>query len=826
MKLYLIDGSSLAYRGHFAFIKNPLINSKGENTSAVFGFLNSTLKLLKEEKPTHILVVFDAPGPTHRRKKFDQYKIQRPKMPEELRRQFPIIKEVLSALGITCYEQSGLEADDIIASLAKSVSEKGLEVIIFSGDKDFLQLLNQDVRILHPRDFKIYDRDSSKERIGVLPSQVVDFLALTGDSADNIPGVKGIGPKTAVPLLERFGSLDNIYANLDRIERERLRNLLLEQRESAYLSKELATLRTEEEIPLGIKAIERKELIKERLLALLSRLEFFSMIERLGLSPLSTYQELKAEDILTDRIDTVAVSSLSDTVAVATSSGVLLLRETGMLNKIIDRSLTVVTDNSKTIPLLDKKIFDIAIASYLLEPSLGNQSLPKASLKYLSRPLPSQTGDEKRSEIEKYLLSRAAILYSLYPFLRDELKSRKLERIYYDIELPLSKVLREMETRGVLLDLEFFSDTKREMKERLTTLERDIYSMAGIKFNINSPKQLSHILFDRLGLPKLKRTKTGTSTDHGVLIRLIGSHKIVELLLEYRETEKLRSTYIDAIPELVCKDGRVRTVWCQTSTSTGRLSSIEPNLQNIPDMVRKGFIAPSGFLLISADYSQIELRIVASLSGDESMKEAFEQGQDFHTRTAALILGIEEEDVDKKEREMAKAINFGIIYGMGAWGLSKRLGISVGDADSFISMYFRTYPGVKDWIDRTIREVTENGYTTTLLGRKRYFDTMKAPDVRAAINAPVQGSAADMIKLAMINLNKALSHKESGIIIQVHDELVLEVKESERTEVADLVKREMENAITLDVPVICDMKIGKNWGEMSGRLTHGKIRNQ
>ncbi len=813
MKLYLIDGSSIAYRGHFAFIRNPLRNSKGENTSAVFGFLNSILKLLSEQNPSHLLVAFDAPGPTARHRKFKEYKAQRPKMPEELRRQLPIIKELLSSLGISFYEKEGLEADDIIANLAGKAVDDNFEVVIFSGDKDFLQLLNEKIKILNPRDFKIYNNENAKELLGVLPEQVVDFLALSGDSIDNIPGVKGIGPKTAQKLLEKFNSLDGIYKNLNRIENEKTKKLLIENKEIAYLSRELVKPIMDEESVINIKETKRKEINEKELTELLSNLEFFSIIEKLGLSSAVDIPVIKTKDVLSG--DIMAVTSIADFTVIATEEGASILKDKDATNELLNRPRLIVTDNCKDLTSSkEKEIFDVAIASYLLEPSLGVNSLPKASLKYLSRPFPSPKKNATRDEIEKCALIRSSIILSLYPVLKEELKKKELEKIYYDMEIPLSKVLSKMEKRGVLLDMNFFQETGNVLKQKLNDLEKEIYKEAGMGFNINSPKQLSYILFEKLGLPRQKRTKTGASTDYEVLLKLSPYHRIIELLLNYRETEKLRSTYIDAFPKLIQEDGRVRTKWCQTSTATGRLSSLEPNLQNIPEMVRKGLVAPPGFKLLSADYSQIELRIVASLSGDKNLKCAFERGDDIHTKTASLILGIVEGLVGKKERDLAKMINFGIIYGMGAWGLSRRLGIPLKDARIFINAYFKTYPGVKDWVDKTIRDVSEKGYTTTMLGRKRYFDDIKTTDIRAAINAPVQGSAADLIKIAMINLDKALSGTENGITIQVHDELVLEVKEEELNEISNLVRKEMENAISLDIPILCDIKVGENWGEM------------
>ncbi len=821
MRLFLVDGSSLAYRGHFAFIRNPLRNSRGENTSAVYAFINSIIKLLSEQKPEYILVAFDASGPTHRHEKYEEYKAQRPKMPKELGQQIPIIKEILQSFGITYYEESGLEADDIIGTLTKRATKEGLEVTIFSGDKDFVQLLDGNVNILNPRDSKIYDRTTAKERIGVSPEHVVDFLALTGDSIDNIPGVKGIGPKTAASLLERFSSLDGIYANIEKIESEKIKRLLTQDRKKAYLSRDLARLEISEDLPVEIESLKLQKIQKGDLLRLLTRLEFFSIIEKLGISTQKYTEMPKIEEIPEGTIEFLGISILERVIAFSTDSYTTV---TGMDNlekirSLINRSENVVTDSSKELFRLsslerDKKTFDVATAAYLIEPSLGSYSLPKAFLRYLSEPLPYPSKKSTKAVIAGCASLRAKIFLKIYSILSDELKKRDLEKIYNEVEFPLTYVLAKMEERGVLIDKEFFDSESKRLKEELRGKEKAIYKAAGITFNINSPKQLSYVLFEMLGLPVVKRTKTGVSTDHEVLMKLAPHHELVELLLKYREIEKVRSTYIDAIPNLIDRDGRVRTQWCQNTTSTGRLSSIGPNLQNIPPGVRKGFVPPKDWVLLSSDYSQIELRIVASLSGDSNLKEAFTKGEDIHIRTAALILGVPEESVGPKERGIAKMINFGIIYGMGAYGLSSRLGIPVEDADHFIKAYFKTYPKVKEWVENTVKDATEIGYTRTVLGRKRYFERVGGADARAAINAPVQGSAADMIKIAMVNIHDALSNMESRLIIQVHDELVIETPRQELSKVAEIVKREMEGAISLSVPVICDLKVGKNWGEM------------
>ncbi len=827
MRIFLIDGSSLAYRGHFAFIRNPLRNSKGENTSAAFAFTNSIMKLLSEKKPEYILVAFDAPGPKHRHEKYEQYKAQRPKMPPELRQQIPIIKELLSAIGIKYYEETGLEADDIIGTFTKRGTEKGFEVTIFSDDKDFVQLLDDNVNILKPRDFKIYYKSNAKDWIGVIPEHVVDFLALTGDSIDNIPGIKGIGPKTAAALLEEYASLDGIYSNIDNIKKDKLKNLLIKEKDTAYLSRELAELEISENVPIDIKSLRLGDIQKNELLNLLTKLEFFSLIEKLGVSSQKQAEEVKTakkvriEELLEKDIDEIGVSLIDKFIAISTYSytTIIDINNKEKIKELIKHSKKVVTDVSKDLfklSVLDKNksTFDVATASYLIEPSLGSYSLPKASLRYLSRPFPHLPKKPVMTDMSVCASHRASTVLRLYPILSEEIKKRDLESIYDNVDFPLSFVLAKMEVIGVLVDRNFFNEESKRLKEELQNYEEMIYSHAGMKFNINSPKQLSFILFEKLELPIVKRTKTGASTDHEVLVKLAPHHEMVELLLKYRETEKIRSTYIDAIPQLVETDGRVRTNWCQNTTSTGRLSSIGPNLQNIPQSVREGFIAPSDWLLLSSDYSQIELRIVASLSGDNTLKEAFEKNKDIHTRTAAHILGIPEESVGKKERGLAKMINFGIIYGMGAYGLSSRLGISVGDANQFINAYFKTYPKIKDWVERTIKEATEQGYTKTILGRKRYFETVNGADARAAINAPVQGSAADMIKIAMINIHNKLEGMKSRMILQVHDELVLEVPKEELSKVAEIVKREMEGAISLDVPVVCDIKVGTDWGKM------------
>lgn len=842
-ELYLVDGSSLAYRSYFAFIRNPLRNSKGQETSAVFGFINSILKLLDEKNPQYIVVAFDAPTPTFRHVQFEEYKATRMKAPFQLKAQIPIIKELVQVLGITLMENPGIEADDTIGTLAKKAEKQGFSVIIFSSDKDFFQLLSPRIKIMDPRDFKTYDESSAEAKLGIPPSRVTDFLALTGDAIDNIPGVAGIGPKTAVELIRKFGSLEDIYNNLNRIEKNRIKELLNQYREEAFLSKDLVTIETNADIEL--KGLERREPDERRLFEILRELELFSIMKRLSTHKEKNFEISESAEVFLNEVkDKIGIVFLPKqyensnffSLSIEKGQASVFRGDLSPLKAILSnpKILKITPDVKSLFSKFDVQgeVFDTLLASYLLKPGIKEHSLEYLGLQYLGVSLASlqdllgkgrtkkRIGELSPKLLANYLGERASIILELEERLKGELKDKALYELLVNVEIPLAKVLSNMERNGVLIDRNYFKNESARLAKELEILEHEIYELAGEQFNIRSPKQIAHILFKKLGLPHAKRTKTGYSTDFDTLTKLAQQYELPRKILEYREFFKLKSTYIDAIPALADPvTDRVRTTWTQTVTATGRLSSVNPNLQNIPKKeIRKGFIAPKRSVILACDYSQIELRIVASLSEDTRLMEAFKNNEDIHAKTAQLIFN----ETGDKARRKAKVVNFGIIYGMGPYGLSKELNISVGEADLFIRTYFLTYPGVKAWIDNTLKEAHEKGYVSTILGRRRYFDEINSENVRtrefeerAAINAPVQGSAADMIKVAMINIDKEFNKQglKTKMIMQVHDELVFEVPEEELDEVKDLVKEKMETAIPLKVPVVVDMGVGKNWYE-------------
>ena len=858
--LWLVDGSSLACRGFFAFIRSPLRNSRGENTSAIFGFVNSLFKLLNEKKPEYLLVSFDAEGPTFRHQQFKEYKATRPKLPRELPPQIPVIKHILNLMGIKTLEVEGVEADDVIGTLTESAKRDGFETIIFSEDKDFLQLESQEIKIFNPRTFEF---TYSQEKLGIPSKWVSDFLALTGDTIDNIPGVPGIGPKTASKLINKFGGIEGIFNNLSQIEQEKTKKAIEENREQILSSKKLTTIRCDCDIKIGPDDLRIGERDESTLISIFRELEFFSIIKKLKPTPQVEVIPSQAGSLChhLERVEVIPleVIPLNDFLkSIKEQRGIISISVVffesyfslacdeekafvfrGKENEEVSPQLVEVMEQpeiKKITPdskLLFRKfdsvkevspqgVFDLVLASYLLKSEIRNHSIDELATLWLGEPL-STLDFKKRNFSEQELINwlgkRAIISNKLYGVLKKELEEKKLYKLFCDIEMPLARVLANMEEVGVLIDRDYFAQESSVLEGKLKELEEEIYKSAGERFNLRSPLQISHILFEKLGYPKSKRTKKGYSTDQEVLAELAKNYEIPKKLLEYRELFKMKSTYLDAIPALVDSMGRVHTTWQQTITATGRLSSTNPNLQNIPRKeVRKGFIAPPNWLILSADYSQIELRILASISGDDTLREAFEQNEDIHTKTASLIFGIPESEVTPDERKKAKVVNFGIVYGMGPYGLSQRLKIGVEEASTFIASYFLTYPGVKRWIDELLDFVRKNGYVETLLGRRRWLSGINSDNARvrefeerAAINAPIQGTAADMIKVAMIRIHEKLKGLKSRIVLQVHDELVLEIPEGEVDEVKELVWFEMEHGIELKVPVVVDIGIGENW---------------
>jgi len=838
-RLFLIDATAFCYRAFYAL--QGLSTSFGQPTNAIYGFLNILNKILKEKKPDYLAVCFDVSRETFRTKKYAQYKIQRPPMPDGLSSQIPLIKELVSAYGLNIFEKEGFEADDVIATLARKAKLKGISVTIVSSDKDILQLVDDSTVVLSPYKDEgvLYDSNKVKERFGVGPDKVTDIIALMGDDADNIPGVPGIGEKTATNLITEYGSLDKLLHDVEKIKQDKLRNTIRENVEKINLNKELVQLRMDVDIDFNLEKIKIGEPDTKELFRLFKYLEFKGMLRELPREeekPLDLSVErieegalkemLSAQEeliIYGDSFDKMLFCAKNKFFEVTNPAGVLKsILQDGKVKKLSHDLKRIKTSLAKEGVILGGLYFDTMIASYLANPSKPGYSLSDLALDYLSEPV---------SNKEMEPLKAIDLIRRLKPKLEEELEGKLLSKLFSEVEMPLCEVLAEMEINGIKIDTEALGSLSRDLEVRLIKLIEEIYELSGTQFNINSPKQLREILFEKLKLPVVKRSKTGPSTDEEVLRTLAEKHKLPNLLLEYRQLTKLKNTYIDALPELIDKKtGRIHTTFNQTGTETGRLSSSNPNLQNIPvktdigKKIRSAVIASGkDRCLLSCDYSQIELRILAHLSKDEYLISAFQKDKDIHKTTASLIYGIEEKDVVDQMRETAKRVNFGIVYGLTSYGLSRDLGIPVDEAQNFIDSYFMRYPGVKDYIEKEIKKAEKDGFVTTILGRRRYIPEIRNKNMairqfaqRQAVNTPIQGSASDLIKLAMLAIHKDLSsgRLNTQMILQIHDELVFDVPGQELEELAKLVKNRMENVLKLEVPIRVDIKKGKNWLEL------------
>ncbi len=900
-RLFLVDGSALVYRSYFAFIRNPLLNSKGENTGALFGFASALLRLLKEEHPDGAAVVFDTPQPTFRHRRYAPYKATRQKMPDELVARLPDVREITQALGVALLELPGYEADDVIGTLARRAEREGIETFVVSGDKDFLQLVSDRVRIYSPGRGgaapRIVGPGEVEKEFGVPPTRVVDVLALMGDASDNIPGVTGVGEKTAVKLVRDFGDLEGVLRRASEVDRKSIRDVLSspEAADLARLSRDLATIDTEAPIGLEPTALALGTRDDRTLRRIFQRFEFTSLLDALprerageGLryATVRTREDLedlaarleRSSELVVDtettsidplRADLVGLSfSLAPFeatyVPVNLRPGIFepepgpaeTRRVLEVLRPVLENpAIRKVGQNVKYDALvlsahgvtLRGIAFDTMIASYLIDPSQRQHNLDALALRFLdlkktateeligrgSKQL--SMADVAVEDVAAYACEDADVTQRLKGILEPRLRELEVHSLFENVEMPLVPVLVEMERTGVALDVTILERMSTELGERAEQLEAEVRGIAGEPFNLSSPIQLGQILFeklriqDALGVRRLRRTKTGYSTDQRTLERFAG-HPIVEKLLDHRQTIKLKNTYVDALPRLVNpRTGRLHTSFNQTVAATGRLSSSDPNLQNIPirtDVgreIRKAFVAGQpGWQILSADYSQIELRILAHLTGDAALVEAFLAGEDVHRRTAARMFGLEAGEVPKELRSQAKVINFGIIYGMTPAGLALATKIPVVEAEAFIRAYFEAYPGVKRFIEGTIQSARRDGYVTTLLNRRRYIPEISSPDpgVRkmaenVAVNTPLQGAAADLIKVAMIRIHARLKEEglRSRMILQVHDELVFEVPEDESESLARMVKREMEGALALRVPILTDVKVGRSWFE-------------
>lgn len=882
-KFYLIDGNGYIHRAYHAL--PPLTTSTGEEVGAVYGFIRMLNKIARQ-KPDYIVVCFDYPAPTFRHREFVEYKATRKEIEPPLRGQIPLTKEIVKAMNMPSFEKEGYEADDLIAILAKKFSQD-IQIIIVTGDKDMLQLVNDRTFVFNEHKNIFYNRDKIKEKYSVEPEQLPDVFGLAGDPIDNIPGVSGIGEKTAIKLIQQFHSIENLYANLDSLS-GKIKENLEKDKENAFLSKKLVTLN--QEVPLEFKLedfLPPKEPKRDTLIHLLRRLEFSSLAREL--LPEETYEKVDYQAILEEKEFENLFTLLKNSHVFSfdletTHINPLLAKIVGLsfsfepqkayylplghhylncpeqlpkneiLNKLksifenpeikkygqnIKYDLLVLRQEGTSLKGI---AFDTMIASYLLNPSKQKHNLGDIVLEYLGEkmtPIENLIGKGKKQttidkidieQVKNYSCADADKVLQLVEILRPLLKEKKLDDLFYNIEMPLLNVLAEMENDGIRIDVKYFKNLSNEFAQEIEKLEKKIYQLAGQELNLNSPKQLAFILFEKLSLPVIRRTKTGVSTDEEVLKNLSSLHELPRLLLEYRELQKLKSTYIDSLIDLVNPGtGRVHTSFNQTITATGRLSSSEPNLQNIPirtelgRKIRRGFIPEEGRLFLSADYSQIDLRVLAHVSADPVLTDAFRKGEDIHNATACEIFGISAEKITPELRRIAKTINFGIVYGMSAYGLSQQLNISQEEAEKYIESYFLKYSGVKSWIEKILKEAREKGYVSTLLNRIRYLPEINSKNgqirsfaERTAINTPIQGTAADIIKVAMIRISEELRAKslKSKMLVQVHDELLFETPLEEIEELKRVVKECMENAVKLDIPIVADIKVGANWRDL------------
>ena len=868
--LYLIDGSAYIYRAFFAL--PPLNNSKGLQTNAVYGFTTTLLKIIREHQPQGLAVAFDEKGPTLRHEEYKAYKAQRPPMPDGMSVQLPYIHRVVEALNIPALRQAGYEADDLIGTLACQAERAGYDVAIVTGDKDMFQLLSPHIRIYDPVKNKWFGEAECRERFGVEPARVVEVMGLMGDSTDNIPGVRGIGEKTAIKLIAQFGTIDEMLRRIEEVTPARIKTLLLEQADNARLSKKLATIEKQSPVEFYPERYQVKSPHQDQLFDLLRELEFTTLLK--NLQPSSTperktqeatiiHDEAAAQRFVSGVPDAgplgvrcllaapgtdtqmlgLALSASGQTAFVPIDVGAFMRPITALLHdanrpKVIhDLKATLLAFHRVGLTLTGPYI-DTMIADYLLNPNRRDHQLETIALEMLGERLGSvnQATVEAQSLFEVDHGSRnqaaeaAAALAQLGPMLTDRLIEQGSEKLFTEVEMPLVSVLVEIERNGFLLDVDGLHALSKELERELDRITERIAGLAGGEFNINSPKQLATVLFEKLGLKPVRKTKTGYSTDEDTLTQLAAQHELPSQILNCRSLSKLKSTYVDALPALIKPETkRLHTSLNQTVAATGRLSSTDPNLQNIPVKgeyglrIREAFIAPKGYELLCADYSQIEPRILAHLSQDPRLLEVFAEGEDIHMATAMEIFSLPSSQITKDMRRAAKTVVFGIVYGISAFGLSQNIGVPQAEAKKYIETFFERFPAVRALMDRNISVGKEKGYTTTLLGRRRPIPELQSNDPvqrgfgeRMAVNSPIQGTAADLIKIAMINVHKRLREElpHTKMILQVHDELIFEVPEKELDEAKRLVRQEMEavgKQLGLSVPLKVELGVGKNW---------------
>lgn len=866
-KFYIIDGSSYIYRAFYGI--RELSNSAGLPTNATYGFTKMLLKIIKEKNPDYLGIAFDAKGPTFRTKIYAEYKAHRPPMPDLLRLQIPYIHRMVEAFQIPMLQEQGLEADDLIGTLANLGEAAGLDVVIVSNDKDMNQLITPKITVYDSMKDRVLTEAGIQEKFGIAANQIVDMMGLMGDTSDNIPGVPGIGQKTAIKLIQSFGSIKNLLEHTDEVKRPKLRQMLESQKEMALLSRELVLIKTDCDLAFTLKDYEIQTPDAKQLLPLCQELEFTGLIK--DLLPTPETPELRFEVIdekalalLMEEIKkegTVAITLLSSALHVmdAKALGFAFATPSGkrayfplpkdstfpesLKNLFITEDILFYGHDLKPFLTILKRrgiafqgrIFDIKIAAYLINPMKKDYSLETLSLEYLKEQMYSEAPslfsntDHSPEVIAPRLCQEAYAILRLCKVLEDTLASQSLKKLFDEMEMPLVPVLSEIEQNGVKVDSGLLKKMSEELEIKLAALTKKIYELAGREFNINSPKQLSEILFDHLGLKPVKKTKTGYSTNEDVLTQLSLHHPLPAEILNSRQIVKLKSTYIDALPKLVHSEtGRIHTQLNQCVTATGRLSSTEPNLQNIPvrgemgRRIRTAFIAKPGNVILSADYNQIELRLLAHLSGDAQLLEAFQNNEDVHTRTAMELFHLQKNDVTPDMRRAAKSVNFGIIYGISPFGLANNIGVSMPEAKGYIDRYFEHYIGVRDFLDETLKTATEKGYVTTIFDRRRDIPELASKNSftrgvgeRLATNTPLQGSAADIIKVAMLHVWRWMAEAKvkSLMTLQVHDELLFDVPEDEVPLMQEKVVALMEGAVQLRVPITVDVGVGRNWAE-------------
>jgi len=908
-KFVIIDALAMAYKAYYAFINRPLVTSKGEPTSAVYGFISQILKILEDHKPDYIAVAFDSKEKTFRHEKYEGYKSSRAVMPDDMIPQIDRIKQLVELLNMPVWIKPGYEADDIVGTAVRKAEKKGLLSYAITPDKDYFQLVTDKIFVIRPGrgndDPKLYDVVKVVDELGFNPPQMIDYLALVGDSSDDIPGVAGIGPKGALPLIEKYKTVEEIYNNIEAIQKAGIKKKLIDSKENAFLSKELATIHCDVPMEIEFEHAKFEKPQFDKLREFFGELEFKTLFSRL----LKVYdnsieepmefakdelmksfdekktkynlvsnvkdakqltEKLKKSDLFvfdteTDSLNPFELNIVGASFATKSGEGIFVAINPGKDFNDGKERISVqdfvkifkpVFENNKIKKVCQNGKYDISVlrsigikvnnfyfdtmlASYILDADQkhGMDALAQKYLNYKPISLtellgqkidPKKIYEADRDELTNYAAEDADVTFQLYEKLDKEIKKEKLKKIAYDVEFPLAPVLEDMEYEGIKIDETALNNFSDELEILLKNYTKQIYKISGEEFNINSPKQLQVILFEKLGLTTGRKTKTGYSTDARSLEYLRGEHEIIDLILSYRQAAKLKSTYADALPNLINpKTGRIHTSFNQTVASTGRLSSLDPNLQNIPirtDMgkeIRKAFVPrDKDHLLLSADYSQIELRIMASICGDEGMSEAFKKGEDIHRSTAALVFMVSPEDVTDDMRRKAKEVNFGILYGIGPFGLKTRLGITQAHAKEIIETYFNTFKRVKEFMNNSVTSAKDKGFAETILGRRRYVRNINSnnrvvsqAEERIAINMPIQGSAADMIKIAMINIHKELQKRKvkTKMVLQVHDELLFDAHKDEVDELKPVIKKLMESALPLNVPVIVDVGTGNNW---------------